>query len=180
MGFDPISMAAVSLATTVVGGAVSAFGAMQGAQAQAQAANYRAQVARNNAVMAQQNATYERQAGSEDAVQQDLKNKAIMGQATAELGASGFDINTGTPLTIQSDQRRLARVDTLRTRENREFRARQFDQSGLNENASAGLFGMQASQAKSAGMWNVASSLLSTATSFGDKWNTYKAAGTIG
>lgn len=179
MGFDPVSMAVFSLASTVVGGAVSAMGAMQQAQAAQQAANYRAQVARNNAVMAQQNAVYERQAGAEDAYQQDLKNKAIMGQATAELGASGFDVNSGTPLNIQSDQRRLARVDTLRTRENREFRARQFDQSRLNEDASAGLYTMQASQAKQAGMWNVASSLLGTATSFGNKWTSYKAAGVI-
>ncbi len=180
MGFDPISMAAVSLATTVIGGGISAMGAMKQASAQAAAAKYQAQVAQNNAIMAQNNAVYERQAASEDAYQQDLKNKAIIGQAEAELGASGFDINSGTALNVRSDQRKLARVDTLRTRENRELRARQFDQEGINAKATSSLYNMQGNAAKSAGMWNMASSLLGTASSVGDKWTTYRAAGVIG
>lgn len=170
----------LSLVGTVVGGVVSAMGAQASAKAQSQAAQYQAAVARNNAIMAQNNAVYERQAASDDAYTQDLKNRAIIGQAETELGASGFEIGTGTPLDLRGSQRKMARVDTLRTRENRELKAREWDQAAINATATGGMYDMQARAARTAGNFNVASSLLSTATSLGDKWTSYQRAGVIG
>lgn len=167
----------ISIAATVAGGAVSAMGAQQQAQAQADSARYQAQVARNNQLMAQRNAEYVRTKMETDTYNQDLQNREQQGKIKAAMAASGFALDSGNNLKIQGDAAQLGRQDTLTTRNNAERNAYNFDVEAQNHAASAGMYDMQASNAKKAGNLAMFSSLLGTASSFGDKWSSYKSAG---
>jgi murein L,D-transpeptidase YcbB/YkuD len=206
MGFE--IAAAASIAATVIGGAVSAVGAIQQGNAaantaryQAEAANaaaeaqrYQMQVANNNAVTAQQNAAYERARAANEAEIQDQKSRATMGAQLAGMAASGFDVNTGSAVDIRDSTKRLGRLDNLSVRQAGELSAREFDQQSRNDKASAALYGAgadnslreasfrrsQVSDARTAGYLGAFSSLLGTASSVGTKWTNYKAAGVKG
>jgi hypothetical protein len=179
MAFAAPIMAVVSLASTVIGTAVSYMGAQQQAKAQAQAAQYQAQVARNNSIMMQQNATYERQKTQVDAQNQDQKNKAQLGQIEAQQGASGFDLGSLSMTNVRSSASELGRLDTLTVGNNGERKARDFDVAATNQTAQAGMYDMEASNAKSAGQLNAYSSLLSGASSFSSRWASYSKSGVI-
>lgn len=170
----------ISLGATLAGGVVSAMGAQQQAQAQADAARYQAQVARNNQLMAQRNAEYVRQKSEIDTLNQDLQNRERQGKIKAAMGASGFAIDSGTNNRIIGDAASLGRLDTLTVRNNADRSAYNFDVEASNEEASAGMYDQQAANAKKAGNLAMFSSLLGTATSFGEKWGSYKAAGAFG
>ena len=203
MGFE--IAAAASLAATVIGGAVSAMGAIQqgnaaantaryqaeSAAAAAEAQRYQMQVANNNAISAQQNAAYERARAANEAEIQDTKSRATMGAQLAGMAASGFDVNTGSAIDIRESTKKLSRLDNLSVRQAGELSAREFDQQARNDKASAALYGAgaqnsmreaafrrsSASDARTAGYLGAFSSLLGTASSVGSKWNTFKTAG---
>lgn len=206
MGFE--IAAAASIAATVIGGAVSAVGAIQqgnaaaataryqaeSAVAAAEAQRYQMQVANNNAISAQQNAAYERARAANEAEIQDQKSRSTMGAQLAGLAASGFDVNTGSAVDIRDSTKKLSRLDNLSVRQAGELSAREFDQQSRNDKASAALYGAgadnsmreasfrrsQGSDAKTAGYLGAFSSLLGTAASVGTKWNSYKSAGVKG
>lgn len=105
-----------SIAATVTGAAVSAYGAVQNSRAQSQAAAYQAQVATNNATEAQQNARYAIQAGEVSAETQGLKNKEELGAVVASEAANNVDVNSGSALDVQTGtrERGLQDVSTIR------------------------------------------------------------------
>lgn len=170
----------ISLGATLAGGVVSAMGASQQAQAQADAARYQAQVARNNQIMAQRNAEYERQRKEVDTFNQDLMNRDKQGKINAALAASGFAMDAGNSARIRGDAAMLGRQDTLTVAGNADRKAYNFDVEASNQEASAGMYDMQASNAEKAGNLAVFSSLLGSASSFGDKWMSYSKAGAFG
>lgn len=173
-------LAVVSLAATVAGGVMQYQAAQQQAQAQADAARYQAEVANANRKVNEQNAAYERQKGDVDAMNQDLKNAGQQGKVLAGLAANGFDVNTGTNLGIQESTEKLGRLDTLTTRNNAERKAYAYDVAAKNDESTAGLYEMQAANAEKAGSLNAFTSLIGTASSFGDKWMSYKNQGVFG
>lgn len=83
---------AVSAATAVVGGMVSAMGAMQQAEAQRKSANYNIAVAERN----QQIAINQAAADAGDA---EMENRRQLGAIRAAYGASGLALE-GTPLDV--------------------------------------------------------------------------------
>tara|TARA_R110000868_G_scaffold84149_3_gene237377 strand:+ start:552 stop:1082 length:531 start_codon:yes stop_codon:yes gene_type:complete len=167
---EPITL---SIAASIAGSALSAFGAVQSGQAQAAAANYQAQVARVNQQIQTQNAAYERQKGDVDSQQQDMKNKAQMGALEAAQGASGFDMNMGSSLDTRESARKLGRLDTLTTRNNAERRAHDFDVAAMNQGAQAGLYSAQAKTSSMSGYLGAATSILGGVGSVSDKWIKY-------
>lgn len=79
------------------------------ANAQAQAANYNAQISYNNAIAA-------RQAAAANAKQQMTVNFANQGRMLAGMAANGYDVGTGTPLMLLSQevgQGELAKANML-------------------------------------------------------------------
>jgi len=160
----------IGVVASLAGTVVSAMGAKQQADAQAKQADYQAQVARNNEIIAQQQANAARQAGAVEAQTQDYKSRQIAGTQKAILGASGVDIESGSPLAIQQSQAELARLDALTVQSNAERKAWGFDVEASNQKAQAGLYRMQASDARAAGKTAVLASLIGGVGKFAGKW----------
>jgi len=177
---DPVTIGVISLASTVIGGGVSLMGQMQTANANASAANYQAQVARNNQTIAEQNATYSRQAGVVEAEQQSQKTARLVGAEIAGQGASGIDPTTGSPAEVVRGTREMGRLDMLNLVQNAELRARGFNIEASNQGANAGLLTQQASNARTAGLFGAAGSLLTAGSSVSDKWLKFQTEGVGG
>ena len=77
----------------IAGAMVSAAGAQQQADAQAQKANYEAAVARNNATAEAYKGTAQAEATAE-------QGKRVLAQQRAAFGASGAQVDTGSPVTV--------------------------------------------------------------------------------
>ena len=126
---DPVTMGAVSLGSTVLGGVTKAMGAstnadaqkigiqgqmMQtmaqafGFQAQAQQSKYEANkskylagVADINKEIAKANANYSRDVGEVEAQLAGMKAHADMGEMIAQQGASGISVNSGSSTKVR-------------------------------------------------------------------------------
>jgi len=91
----------------IVGAGMGALGQVQQGAAQAAQARYQAQVAENNAIVARRNAAYATQAGEQRAYDVGLRERARAGHYTAELAASGIDVNTGSAAKVRQTQAEL-------------------------------------------------------------------------
>jgi hypothetical protein len=174
---DPVTLAVVSIAGTVLSAGVGAIGAMNQASATADSARYQQQVAKNNQTIADQNAAYSRQAGQVAAQQESMKTAAVVGQEVAAQGASGIDPTTGSPADVVRGTRAVGRLNTLNTIQNAELRARGYDIEASNFGATAELKGMEAKNATTAGLYAAGSSLLGGASSFSTKWSKFQTEG---
>lgn len=164
---DPASL---SLIGTAIGGLTSFVGQMSQSSAAASQANYQAQVARNNQIIADQNSRYAAAAGEARAQSQSFKNRSIAGDIEAGQGASGIDLGSPTLEDVRSSAAQVGRLDTATIMQDAQLQSRGYAQQGANYGAQADVYGLQASQARTAGMIGGFSSLLSSASSFSDKW----------
>jgi hypothetical protein len=160
------------LATTVASGAMSAFGKIQEGQAASDAAKYQAQVARNNAIIAQQDAEYAAQAGETQAQAQDFKNRATLG-AIAASQASGLSFDSPSLYDVRESSANVLRLDTANIAQNAALKARGYATKATGYEAEARLANKKASDASTAGYLGAAGSLLSSGTSFADKWDKF-------
>jgi hypothetical protein len=167
---DPVSLAVISIGSTVLSAGAGLVGSMQQASAASATAQYQSQVAKNNQTIADQNAAYARSVGQVEAQTQGMKTAALAGAATAGQGASGIDPTTGSPADVVQGIRTVGRADTNNIIANAELRARGYQIEASNQGASADLFASQAKTAQSAGLFSAGSSLLGGASSVGDKW----------
>ncbi len=161
------------LGMTAVSGIMGAVGKIQEGKSAAAAANYTAQVARNNAQIAAQNAEYSQQAGEIAAQGQDMKNRAALGAIEASQSASGLSIDSPSLVDIREGSAQVYRLDTANIMQNAALRARSYTTSAQNYEAEAGLQEAKAKDASSAGMLGAFGSLLTSGTSFAEKWNKY-------
>lgn len=155
-------MCSPTLALTAVAGLASAYQQRQQGKYQKGVADYNARVAENEAIET-------RNAGVERENIHRRKVAELMSKQRAQAGASGIDINTGSPLQLQQDTELLGEVDALRIRSN-------FDRRGNALDTQATLTRAQGKQAQAAGNMNAMGTLLSTgatvATGVSDKWMT--------
>lgn len=164
--------ATAALVAGVVGGGISAVGAVEGGAATAAAANYRAAVAANNAIIEKQNATYAEQAGSVAGTTQGLKGAQVAGKIKAGQAAGGVDVNTGSNKAVQAGQREVANLDTATTVNNSELQAYGYRTKAVSDTAESQLDTFTANQAPIGADIGAAGSLLSSASSLSSKWNT--------
>lgn len=169
-----------SLGATAVGGLMQANAAKAQAQSQAAASAYQAQIARNNALYAQQNAQYTREKGASDAEINDRKVRAAIGAEIAQQGASGFDVNSGSPLDLRASTAALGRYDTLNIKNNAELNARAFDIEAKSSTANANLLQAQSASQRKSATTSYLASLIGTASSVSSKWMDYNKSGVFG
>jgi hypothetical protein len=153
----------VSIGASLIGGGISAIGAMQQANAQAAAAEYQAAVARNMA-------KYTIEQGQVEEQQQRMKTNAILAQTRAVIGASGVDVNTGTPSQVQVSGQTLGELDALTVRNNAYAKAVAYQDQ-------AKLYDMQASSDQTAGWLSALGSVMGSAASVSDKWMSFQQQG---
>jgi hypothetical protein len=175
-----MSLVATALATSAIGTAVSAFGAISQGNAQASAANYQAQVAANNQVIAEQNARYAMQAGAVQEASKRTATGALIGSQRAAAAANGLDVNSGSAVDLQAGAAALGEQDANTIRDASARTARGYQVQGMNYGAQAQLDRMTADNASSAGGLNAFASILGGASSVTGKWASMRAMGVFG
>lgn len=164
MGIETLAIA--SLVGTVGSSFVQGAGVQQQAEANAEASMYKAAVAQINAKMVRQQA-------QNDVFAQQLKTKSIIGQQKAIQGASGVDVNTGSPVDVRASAAQMGMLDAITILENAERKAYGYE-------TQAKLDTMTAENYKKAGDIGLLGSALAGATSVGDKWLKFQTAGVFG
>lgn len=177
MGIETLAIG--SLIASAAGAGVSAIGASTTANANAQSYQYKSQVAANNAIIADRNAQAAIEAGGVQGQANDLKTKNLVGTQLAVQGSSGLDVNTGTNKDLRTSAIDLGHLDTLTILNNAAKKSAGFKAQGMNFMAESQLDTMSAENAKTAGQFQIATSLLGGASSFADKWVGYQQKGVL-
>lgn len=135
----------MAVALAIVGGVVSAIGAIQAANAQAAAANYNAKVQERNrlAILAQ---------GDAEASSKIRENRRINSRIRSQYGAAGIDL-AGSPLDVIEDTAIEEELDVSRIRYAAEVEA-------VGKRDQANLYRMEAKAAKTAGMFSAVGNIL--------------------
>lgn len=154
----------------VAGTAMQVVGGINAANATAASSNYQAQVSRNNAVIAENNAKAVQEAGQSEEQAQRQKTAQLIGAARATMAANGLDTTSGTNLDILGDTAKLGELDALTIRSNTARKVYGYRVQGMSDMAEADMSVAAGKNAQSAGTINAFGSVLSGATSLGDKF----------
>jgi hypothetical protein len=148
--FDPVTILA---SVAAIGSLTSAAGSISAGMAQANAAKFDQQVDANNARQAEQ-------AADAQAVVSQQTTDQKLGQQKVAYGASGVDVNTGSPVDVMTSTAAQARLDALNLRYGGRMTARSDLESGQ-------LAAYQGSEAETAGFLGAAGTLLTGAGTVG-------------
>lgn len=168
-----------ALGLMAVGGAVGTYGAIQAGDAAKGSANYNAKVAQRNSAVSQENATIASQSGEAQAGIQGQKTKATVGAITANQGASGVDIGSGSATDVRSSARELGELDALTIRSNAAREAYGYQVQGKNQEAQGTLDIFEGKAAKAASYVNAGSTFLGAAGQATSEYGKYLQAGTL-
>jgi hypothetical protein len=177
---DPFMMAAVSIGSTIAGGGISAFGAAQGGKAQAAAYTYQSKVAQLNKQIADNNAAYAVAAGETRAQISGMQARAQIGATRAIQGASGIDVNSGSPVDVRASEADIGGFNALMIRSNAAREAYGYKVKGMEATAQSQLDVAAASQSEKAGELGAIGSILGTAGSVSSRWLAFKNQGIYG
>lgn len=163
-------MTGVEIALYAVAAATAAYSAYESGQARKEASQYQAAVARNNAIISEEYAKAEIVRGNrlEEAKRSETAQR--QGAIRAAVGASGLDVDSGSPLRLQEDTAMLGEYDALTIRSNALKSATGFRTQGMNYTAQAGLDDMTGAAASRAGTLGAWSSIIGGASSVSGKW----------
>lgn len=167
-------IASLSLAATVVGGVVQAYGQQQAGKAAQQEANYKAAIDRNNQIRAGYLADDARARGKIAEQNQRTRGALLISQMRAVLAGSGQVIDQGSAGDMVIDQSGVNELDALNVRTNAEREAYGFEAEAANFGAQSNLYKVSGANARSAGNVAAAGTILSTGGIVADKWYKFK------
>jgi hypothetical protein len=144
----------------LLGGIISAVGAIQAGQSQKAEADYQAAVARNNKVIADQNAVYEVQAGQVEEQASRMKYGEVLGEEKAQQGASGIQTESGSAPKVRQTTQLMSELDAATIADNAAYRAYGLRTQGTNFESQARLYEFQGKQAETASFFNAAGSII--------------------
>jgi hypothetical protein len=156
------AVTAVAVTASTILGVV---GQSQQASAQAGMANYQAQLARNNQQVAEGYAQRALQQGQVDAQNQRLKTAAVLGSQRAALASQGGDVDSGSPLDIQTDTARAGEYDAQTIGNNAALKAYGYRVQAANAGGEANLDDFKAANTMASLPYSIGSSLLGGAKS---------------
>lgn len=177
---DPVTLGMMSLATTAIGGGISAFGAQKAGAATQQMYNYQAGVARINSQIDKQNQEYALNQGEAEAQRYGLKAGQRMGEIKVAQAASNLDVNSGSAVDVRDSQHKVSEMDMTQIRSNAAKTAYDFDVKSVMDLNQASLDVMAGQNAKIAGDIKAAESFIGTASSVSSKWMQGQQAGMWG
>lgn len=99
--FDPATLTVASLASTAIGGGISAAGTIAGGNAAAQAGQMQQQAANYQAAQTEENARQSFASGQRQMLDTEEKTRLAISSARAAGASSGVDIGTGSPADVQ-------------------------------------------------------------------------------
>lgn len=167
---NPAALGAFGIGSTIAGGGISAFSALQGGKAQAGAYRYQAGISRANAGIFKQNAEYERQVGGVQAERAGLKSRFEIGKIRAAQSASGIDMTRGSAADVVEGQQKIASHDQRLIRHNAARRAYGQEVEAWNAEEQARMQEISASNAEKSGKLKALASIIGTAGSVSSKW----------
>lgn len=168
---DPVTLAAVSIGSTLLGGAVSGAGAAASAGASAGAFNFKAGIADLNATIAKQNAAWALNSGEIKAANYGMKAGQEIAQTKVVQAASGLDVNTGSAAAVRDTQTDVAKYDQNLIRADAAHKAYGYEVESAKDTAEAGLDRASAANAQAAGRLGILSSVIGTVSSVAGKWS---------
>jgi hypothetical protein len=154
----------------LAGAGISAIGSVLGGISAGKAASYSSQVAANNAIIAGENANYAIAAGNEKAATESLKSAAAGGKIKVAQAANGVNVNTGTAVDVQADQREAGALNSETVLNNSQLQAYGYRSQQTGYEAESALDTEKAETAPIAGDLAGAGGLLGSASSIGTKW----------
>ena len=152
------------------GGILNAFGAASSGRAQAQMYQYQSGIAQFNKMVALQNRDYASAQGEEEAVNTGLAGRFRQGRVRADLAASGVDVNSGSASAVQASQKEITDRDVATVRNKAARVALGYATEAEQDSMQSSLYSMSAKNVREAIPLNVASSLVSGASSVSSKW----------
>lgn len=167
----------LSIATSLAGGIFGMMGAQAQAKSQADMYNYQAQIAQRNAEIATQNAQYELQAGEVQAQQAAVKGHSQEQMVRAAFGATGLDVNTGSPEEVQKSQSMVTQEDQALQRSNADRKSYDYKVQQFQDLAQANVDNFAATNALQAGKIAGISSLIGAFGSVANKWSQFNQLG---
>lgn len=169
---DPVSLAVVSIGTTLASTGLGVMGQMQQAQSQQAMYGYQAQVARNNQIAADRLAVDAEKRGQIAEDRHRLRTRALMGTQTAALAGQGTDL-AGSPTDILGDTAAAGEMDALTLRSNAMREAWGYRTKGVEFGNETGVAN---SRQGSRGPFlpGVGESLIGGAGSVADKWYRFR------
>lgn len=162
--------AQAGMAATGVGAITSAIGSLQYGEAAASADKYQGQIALNNAAIAKKNASTVGEEGEISAGTQGLKNRSNIGSITANQGANGVDVNSGSAVDVRKSADLVGQMDAMTIRSNAAREAYGYQTQASNFKGEAGLKASEATDALSSSYLGASSSLLGGASSLGKQY----------
>jgi len=177
---DPVTLTAVSMGMSAGGGILNAFGANQKGKSAQAMYNYQAGVADFRRKIALQNRDYSLQVGEDTAERYGIKAAATKATTKAVAGASGIDVGSGSKAEVAKSEQKVANMDMATIRNNAARRAYGYEVEATGEAAQAGAYRAAGVNARRASQFDVASSLLSGASSVASKWYQASSAGIFG
>lgn len=177
---DPFTLAVGSTALSGIGSLISAGGQERQGRDTNEMYQYRAYVAAQNAQIALQNRDYDIHTGEIQAFNNDLKSREQLGQAKANSGASGFDINTGSKAAAIESAHTLDRYNTLQIVNNAQRRGQQDLVQSWNYTNEAQMDQRSGANAERAGDIGAMTTLLGGASSVAGRWASFQNRGTFG
>lgn len=161
MGVETLTLAAMAAST--VSGAV---GAYEQGQAASKNAAYQAQVATINAKVAQQNAGYEAARGEQEAYNQQLKTRKVVGGMEAAQGANGLDVNSGSNLSVRQSAEEMGQTDVQTIQNNSSRQAWNYEAQAAGLTSESQLLKEESKQESLSSYVNAGSSILGGAGKF--------------
>lgn len=162
------------MAATGIGAVAGAIGSLQYGQAAAEANKYQGQIALNNAAIAKRNASTVGEEGEIGAGTQGLKNRATIGSITANQGANGIDVNSGSAPDVRKSADLIGQMDAMTIRSNAAREAYGYQTQASNFKSEAGLKASEATDALDSSYLNAGSSLLTGASSLGKQFASWQ------
>ena len=174
------SMAAMSIATSLAAGGVSAVGSVMGGNAASSSSGYQAQVARINGDVARMNRDTTLTSGAQKAEAVGIAGRQTMGKVITQQAASGVDITKGSASRVQTSQQAAISGDISRVYDNTARAAYGYEVEGFNKDASAKMLEAKAAGEKKAGYMKALGTILGSASSVAGKWYDAKKSGAFG
>lgn len=168
---DPVTMAAVSVGSSLLSGAIGATGAKFSADSSANAFNYKAGIAQLNSQIDKQNAAWAVNSGALKASNYGLKAGQEIADTKVVQAASGLDVNSGSKSAVRDTQSTVAKYDQNTIRLDAAHTAYGYETKAAADSAEAKLDIASADNAGKAGKLGILSSLIGTASSVASKWS---------
>lgn len=167
---DPGTMGAASIASTILGGALSGAGASASAGASADSFNFKAGIAKLNSDINKQNAAWSLNQGAIKASNYGLKAGQEIAETKVIQSSSGLDINSGSKEAVRDTQQDVAKFDQNLIRADAAHTAHGYEVKAAADSMEAEMDRVSAVNAGKAGKLNVLSSIIGTASSVASKW----------